>query len=180
MIGLVQKIEGVMVKEKLKSNCFVFLFITGLGGFSSSVNAEFWVDEDGGALVQITKETLSILSIDNFYYFDQIFTSVRKENSPIRVCAGKNEEGITGRPNICISNLTAKYSMHNKGKVRALHIDTKENEGLIDLMKMTDQLLREGSIAKVSIDDGDLYAAYTLYEHYQLTPESHNILLLPD
>ena len=170
----------MITKEKLRSNCFVFLIIAGLSGFSSSVNAEFWVDEDGGALVQITDETLSILSINNFYYFDQIFTSVRKHNSLIRVCAGKTQEGSTGRPDICISNLTAKYSMHNKGKVRALHVDLKESAGLIDLMKITDQLLREGSTAKVSIDDGDLYAAYTLHEHYQLTPESHTILLLPD
>jgi hypothetical protein len=78
MTGLVQRIEDVMAKEKLKSNYFVFLILVGLSGFSSSVNAEFWVDEDGGALVQITDETLSILSINNFYYFDQIFTSVRR------------------------------------------------------------------------------------------------------
>lgn len=169
-----------MAKEKLKINYFVFLILAALGGFSSSVNAEFWIDEDGGALVQITDETLSILSINNFYYFDQIFTSVRKEKSPVRVCAGMTDDTTTGRPNVCVSNLTAKYSMHNKGKVRALHIDIKERSSLIDLMKITDQLLREGSVTKVSIDDGDLYAAYTLHEHYQLTPESHNILLLPD
>jgi len=169
-----------MVLTKIKSRFSDFLILVVLIGFSANSNAEFWVDEDGGALVLITDEILSILSINNFYYFDQIFTSVRKESVPIRVCSGVTEEGNTGRPSICVSNLTARYSVHNKGKVRALHIDIKESASLIDLMKITDQLLREGSTAKVSIDDGDLYAAYTLHEHYQLTPESHNILLLPD
>lgn len=149
-------------------------------GFSPWSKAEFWVDEDGGALVLITDETLSILSINNFYYFDQIFTSVRKEQSPVRICAGTANEGSTGIPKNCVLGLRATYSMHHKGKVRALHIDIQDNPALIDLMEIADKSLREGLVTKVSIDDGDLYAAYTIHRDYQLTPESHNILLLPD
>lgn len=168
------------MEEKSNPIGLVVLILVGLMSISSSAEAEFWVDEDGGALVQITDETVSIFSINNFYYFDQIFTSVRKQNSPIRVCAGMTDEGSAGRPNICVPNLTAEYSMHHKGNVRALHIEIKGNDSLIDLMKITDQLLQSGLPAKVSIDDGDLYSAYTLHKNYQLTPESHNILLLPD
>ena len=153
-----------------------FLFV----GFSTNSMAEFWVDEDGESLVLITDETLSILSIDDFYYFDQIFTSVRKEKAPVRICAGTSVEGSTGVPESCVSNLSATYSMHHKGRVRALHIDIQESPALVELMKTTDKSLRAGQVTKVSIDDSDLYAAYTLQKDYQLTPESHNILLLPD
>jgi len=155
--------------------CFAFSL-----GFPSESKAEFWVDEDGESLVLITDETLSILSIDDFYYFDQIFTSVRKEKAPVRICAGTTVEGSTGVPESCVSNLSATYSMHHKGRVRALHIDIQDSPALVELMKTTDKSLRAGQVTKVSIDDNDLYAAYTLQKDYQLTPESHNILLLPD
>ena len=147
---------------------------------STSVKAEYWVDEDGGALVFIDDEVLSFYSIDNFYYFDQIFTSVRKEKTPVRICAGLEKDGASGLPETCVSNLTAEYTMHHKGKVRALHIDLQDSSTLLDLIESIETSLQDGFVTKVSIDDSDLYAAYTLHRHYQLTPESHNILLIPD
>ena len=44
------------------------------------------------------------------------------------------------------------------------------------LLSAFEDALRNKQKMKISIDDGDLFSAYTLHESYKLTPEVQNVL----
>jgi hypothetical protein len=138
---------------------------------------DVWTDEDGGSFVRIKGGIVSIYNLNNFYYFDQIFTTIRKGESNIRVCFGENVENKTGTPTDCFKNVKASFSVHNKGKNRAIHA---EMINYPFMLKAFEAYLSSGTTMKISIDNGDLYYASILNQNYKLTAESDAILKLPD
>ena len=137
--------------------------------------AEVWIDEDGTTAIEIKEQgQISFLDTGSFYYFDQIFGNVRKNDIQLRVCLGSPREGM---PSDCFSNLPTHYSFHNRGKTRALHVDLSNFPFLLSAFE---EKLRLGETLKISIDDGDLYSAYTLNNTYKLKEEAMNIFKLSD
>jgi hypothetical protein len=86
----------------------------------SIAKADSWVDDDGGAIVKMQDGIISIYSLNSFFYFDEIFSNVRKHRIKVRVCLGFNKPK---HPKDCGREVTTRYSMHNQGKNRAIHAD---------------------------------------------------------
>ena len=146
----------------------LFLMLVMLTPFAKSDN---WVDIDGGAIVRFKHESISIFSMDSCYYFDQIFTAVRKEKIPLRLCIGPGD--VDGRPLDCFENVSSAPRVYNEGKNRALHLDFSNHPFVIELLE--ERLFNNYKI-KISIDDGDLYSAYTLHKSYVISDEADKIL----
>jgi hypothetical protein len=160
------------------SNKYLFLLISAfLLVTMSSAKADTWVDEDGGAIVSIEGGVVSVHNLNSFYYFDQLLTNIRKQKVKIRLCMGISETKKTGMPTDCFTYLPADYSFHNKGQNRAIHVEVSTHPFLLEAFE---SYLKSGKTMKVSLDDGDLFAAYTLNQAYALTPDSEKILSLPD
>ena len=155
----------------------VFLFIGLFWGTIPLAKADSWIDEDGESIVKVEDTVITIYSLNSFYYFDEIFSNVRKNDKKIRVCFGFDENGKTGRPTDCIEHLKAHYSFHNHGKNRAIHVDISSFPFLISAFE---DYLKAGRTMRISLDDYDLYAAYTLNKTHALTKKSKDILALPD
>jgi hypothetical protein len=148
----------------------LFLMLVMLTSFAKSDN---WVDIDGGAIVRFKDESISIFSLNSFFYFDQIFNAVRKEKKQLRLCIGKGD--MAGRPNDCFEDVSALPRIYNQGKNRALHLDFSSHPFVIELLE--DQLVN-GHLIKISIDDGDLFSAYTLHKTHIISEEADRILSL--
>jgi hypothetical protein len=140
----------------------------------SIAKAGSWVDEDGGAIVKMQDGIISIYSLNSFFYFDEIFSNVRKHRIKVRVCLGFNEPN---RPKDCRREVTTRYSMHNQGKNRAIHADMSAFPFIVSAFE---DYLRSGRTMKISFDDGDLYAAYILNKTHVIDKKSKKILALPD
>ena len=141
----------------------------------TAVKSGVWIDEDGYTAIEIKEnKKISIFDTGSFYYFDQIFGNVRKNKIKLRVCLGLPKKGM---PSDCLGELQTHYSFHNRGKTRALHVDLSNYPFLISSFE---QKLRSGETLKISIDDGDLYSAYTLNKAHKLKEESMKIFKLSD
>ena len=148
----------------------LFLVLLILTPFAKSDN---WVDIDGGAVVRFKPESISIFSMDSFFYFDQIFNAVRKEGIKLRLCIGRGDS--EGRPKDCFEDVSALPRIYNQGKNRALHLNFSNHPYVIELLE--DQLTT-GHQLKISIDDGYLFSAYTLHKAHVISEEADRILSL--
>ena len=55
----------------------------------TAVKSDVWIDEDGTAAIEIKKNGLiSFFDTGSFYYFDQIFGNVRKNEIKLTLCLG--------------------------------------------------------------------------------------------
>jgi len=144
----------------------VALFVT----LASYAAAETWVDEDGGGFIEIQKGIITVSDTSSFYFFDQVFTSLRKKRS-INFCLGIDQG--SGMPSDCFKAVSAKPLFFNNGKRRSIEIDMTQSSYLLSAFE---DALRNKQKMKISIDDGDLFSAYTLHESYKLTPEAQNVL----
>ena len=137
--------------------------------------AEVWIDEDGKTAIEINERgQVSFFDTASFYYFDQIFGNVRKNDIHLRACLGFPGKGM---PSDCFSDLPTNHSFHNRGKTRALHVDLSNFPFLLSSFE---EKLKLGQTLEISIDDGDLYSAYTLNKAYKLNKEAMKIFKLSD
>lgn len=156
------------------------IFVVIVVGFLFNITAaksDVWIDEDGTSFVEIKDGMVSIYNLTDFYYFDQIFTTIRNGNSKIRVCIGENIENKTGMATDCFIDIKASYSSHNKGKIRAIHA---EMFNYPFILKAFGEYLDSENTMKISIDNNDVYYATVLNINYKLTAESEAVLKLPD
>ena len=143
--------------------------------FPTAVKSNVWIDEDGATAIEINKNGLiSFFDTGSFYYFDQIFGNVRKNNLKLTLCLGFPKKG---RPSDCLENLPSDFSVQNKGKTRALHVDLSIYPFLTSSFE---QQLRLGKTMEISIDDGDLYSSFSLNKGFKLKEESIKIFKLSD
>ena len=141
----------------------------------TAVKSDVWIDEDGATAIEINKNGLiSFFDTGSFYYFDQIFGNVRKNNLKLTLCLGFPKKG---RPSDCLENLPSDFSVQNKGKTRALHVDLSTYPFLTSSFE---QQLRLGKTMEISIDDGDLYSSFSLNKGFKLKEESIKIFKLSD
>jgi hypothetical protein len=177
-------VESIDINFKFKKDStmkklplLVFLFIGLFWGTIPLAKADSWIDEDGDSIVIVEDTVISIYSLNSFYYFDEIFSNLRKNDKKIRVCFGFDANGETGRPADCIKDLAANYSIHNHGKNRAIHVDISSFPFLISAFE---DYLKAGRTMRISLDDDDLYAVYILNKTHALTKESKDVLALTD
>ena len=162
----------------MKKLLLVYLFI-GLWGIMPLAKADSWIDEDGDSIVKVEDTVITIYSLNSFYYFDEIFSNVRKNDKKIRVCFGFDENGKTGRPTDCIKDLavaSSSVSIRNHVK-KAIHVDISSFPFLVSAFE---DYLKAGRTMRISLDDYDLYAAYILNKTHALTEESKDVLALTD
>jgi len=143
--------------------------------FPTPLIAGVWIDEDGKTAIEINeKGKVSFFDTGSFYYFDQIFGNVRKNDIHLRACLGFPRKGM---PSDCFSDLPTHHSVHNRGKTRALHVDLSKFPFLLSSFE---EKLMLGETLEISIDDGDLYSGYTLNKAYKLKEEAMKIFKLSD
>ena len=141
----------------------------------TAIKSDVWVDEDGTTVIEIKENGLiSFFDTGSFYYFDQIFGNVRKNEIKLTLCLGFPQKD---RPSDCLKKLPSNFSVHNNGKTRALHVDLSKYPFLTSSFE---NQLRLGKTIEISIDDGDLYSSYTLNKGYKLREESIKIFKLSD
>ena len=136
--------------------------------------ADTWIDEDGNTFIVIENGMLSIYSTNSFYYFDELFTDVRK-GAELRLCLGIKTG--TGMASDCVGQFTPVPGFNNAGKTRSLHFDVGH---LPFIMKAFEDYLSKGETMKLSIDNLDLFSAYSLNADYKLNSEALNTLNLSD
>lgn len=142
--------------------------------FQTAAAAATWVDEDGDTFILVNEKTLSIYSTNSFYYFDELFTDVRK-GAKIRLCVGVKSG--TGMASDCIGNFNPSPGFNNQGKTRSLHFNIEQFPFVIEAFE---DYLRAGETMKLSIDNFDLFSAYSLNAKYELSEEALRTLELPD
>jgi len=157
------------MKQLKKIVCMLMLTF-----YQTSVVADTWVDEDGNTFIVIENGVLSIYSTNSFYYFDELFTDVRK-GAELRLCFGIKTG--TGMASDCVGQFTPVPGFNNAGKTRSLHFDVGH---LPFIMKAFEDYLSKGETMKLSIDNLDLFSAYSLNADYKLNSEALNILNLSD
>jgi hypothetical protein len=151
---------------RVKNGFFALL----AGVFSSQIAlSETWVDEDGEALVVIDFPTVKIVSTGSYYFFDRIFDSVRAEKE-VRLCIGS--AGNEGVASDCLIGVPS-VEFQNKGNVRVIAYETIYSEFMLQAVE---RYLREGERIKVTVDDFDLYAGYTLHKDHELTEKAKQML----
>ena len=139
------------------------------------VKSDVWIDEDGTTAIEIKENGLiSFFDTGSFYYFDQIFGNVRKNNIKLTLCLGFPQKD---RPSDCLEKLPSDFSIHNRGKTRALHVDLSKYPFLT---LSFEQQLKLGKTMEISIDDGDLYSSYILNKDYKLKEKSIKIFKISD
>jgi len=143
--------------------------------FPTAIKSDVWIDEDGTTAIEIKENGLiSFFDTGSFYYFDQIFGNVRKNEIKLTLCLGFPQKD---RPSDCLEKLPSNFSVHNKGKTRALHVDLSNFPFLTSSFE---EKLRLGKTMEISIDDGDLYSSFYLNKGYKLKEESIKIFKLSD
>ena len=143
--------------------------------FPTAIKSDVWIDEDGTTAIEIKENGLiSFFDTGSFYYFAQIFGNVRKNKINLNLCLGIPQKGM---PSDCFKKLPTKFSVHNNGKTRALHVDLSNYPFLTSSFE---DLLRLGKTMEISIDDDDLYASFSLNKNYKLKKESIKIFKLLD
>ena len=65
----------------MKTLKIVFL-ISFFLSYSTFAKSDVWVDEDGGAVVRVYEEKISIYSLNLSLYFEQKFQAASHENIP--------------------------------------------------------------------------------------------------
>lgn len=138
--------------------------------FPISAAAEIWFDEDGESAVVFDGSALSIYSIGDFYYFDQLFGAARN-GTKLRVCID-NDRGA-GRAVECLGFHPVSVGFDNGGHTRSLHFDIESMEIVFEVFE---GFILEGETMKISIDDNDLFAAYTLHKENKLTERAREQL----
>lgn len=133
-----------------------------------------WIDKDGKSAAVVNDGILSIYSMSDFYYFDELFSDVR-DGSKIRICIGFDDG--TGTASDCIGHFIASAGFYNEGKTRALHFNI---EAFGFIFHAFENFLIEGRTMKLSIDNNDLYSAYYLNKKFKLTDGTRRILELQD
>lgn len=139
-----------------------------------SAFADTWVDKDGDTFVTIENRILSVYSTGSFYYFDQLFTAVR-QGDRLRVCIGFSSSPGMGTD--CLGTFAPIAGFNNEGKNRSLHFSIASFEFVFTAFE---DYLRDGREMKISIDNGDLFSAYSLGRDYELNEDAQQILRLPD
>ena len=85
------------------------------------VKSDVWIDEDGTTAIEIKENGLiSFFDTGSFYYFDQIFGNVWKNEIKLILCLGFPQKD---RPSDYLEKLPNNFSVHNHGKTRALHVN---------------------------------------------------------
>lgn len=140
---------------------------------TSPASADVWVDEDGVSAVQIEDGILTIYSLDDFYFFDHLFSQVRAGEGKLRLCVGFG--GASGMASDCLGVFDAVPAFYNHGKNRALHFDI---DGFGFVFFSFEEYLRAGRTMKLSIDNGDLFSGYSLNIDYALTEGALEILAI--
>lgn len=138
------------------------------------LSADVWVDEDGYSAVKIDDDYLSIYSLDANYFFDILFTDVR-QGTTLQLCVGFDDAAGIGSD--CLGSFTAVPEFYNDGKNRALHLYVR---GLSFVFTAFEDYLHDGRVIKVSIDNADLFSAYSLHRDNQLNESAKEILRLQD
>jgi hypothetical protein len=141
---------------------------------ANPINAETWVDIDGGAYVVIEGDMLSVHDTSSFYYFDELFSEVRNGGA-LRLCLGADTG--TGMATDCLGASYPQVGVNNEGKNRSLHFDIVNFPWIFDIFERS---LRSGSSMKLSIDNGDLFYATTLNQEHFLNEVAVDILDLND
>lgn len=139
---------------------------------SLQASADYWINEDGDGVLRIDERSVSFFSIGDDYYFDQIFTNVRKNKTEVSLCFGFRTPE-TKRPKACLDKLLATPGFQNDGRVRALHVNTEKELFFTILVQGQ---LRDGSTVFISVDDGDLYSLYSVNGENALSTESERIM----
>lgn len=155
---------------KMVSRLILLLFVL----LPVPLNADVWVDEDGASAIKIEDDFLSIYSLDDFYYFDELFSNVRR-GAKLRLCVGF--DAGPGMASDCVGSFAATPGFYNQGKNRALHFDVST---LSFVFASFEDYLRSGRTMKVSIDNDDLFSAYTLNIDHRFTEEALRVLALSD
>jgi len=150
------------------------LLVAGFCSTAVSAFAGSWIDEDGDTFVVIDNEILSIYSTGSFYYFDQLFMAVR-QGERLQLCVGFAKG--TGVATDCLGTFTPTAGFNNKGENRSLHFSIANFEYVFIAYE---DYLRNGREMKISIDNGDLFSAYSLRRDYELGEKAQQILRLPD
>lgn len=161
---------AIMMEAKGKK--MLRFFVALLFAIPLPLSADVWVDEDGVSAVEIEGERLTIYSLDNFYYFDELFTHVRRRDT-LRLCVGFG--GEVGTASDCLGDFVAIPAFYNGGKNRALHFNIS---GLSFVFFSFEEYLRAGRAMKLSIDNGDLFSAYNLHIDFKFTEDALEILAI--
>lgn len=158
--------EKNMKAIKLFSNALLVI----LCFYPISLKADTWIDEDGDSAVQIRDKFLTIYSLGGWYYFDELFSDVR-QGSLLRLCLGF--EPGPGMATDCLGKFEVTPSVHNEGYNRSLSFNIEVFSFIIDDFENS---LRSGKTLKLSIDNDDLFAAYTLNVEYKFNEDALEIL----
>ena len=151
---------------------YAFLFLYPIP--AQLVMANTWIDEDGDTAISIDDLGLSIYSMSNFYYFDEIF-SAALDKQKIRLCIGPAEgEGIAEN---CYENLVVHTASYSKGKNQSLDFSIKDHEQNFQAFK---QSLSNGKKMKVSIDNYTFWASYSLHIDHKLDTQYEEMLIWID
>jgi hypothetical protein len=164
---------GAYLAEILRRYVLTLLIINVFSA-ASSAYADTWVDVDGDTFVTIDNEILSVYSTGSFYYFDQLFTAVR-QGDLLRVCVGFSSG--PGMATDCLGSFVPIAGFNNEGKNRSLHFGISNFEFVFTAFE---DYLRDDREMKISIDNGDLFSAFSLRRDYELTEDAQKILKLPD
>ena len=137
---------------------------------ASVVDEDTWIDEDGDTAISINDLQLSIYSMNNFFYFDEIFSAVLDKRK-IRLCIGPT--GGAGIAENCFENLFVSPASYSRGKNSNLSFSIDNHQQEFQAFKSS---LRAGNAMKVSIDNYHIYASYTLHNEHYLDPEFEDML----
>lgn len=143
-----------------------FAFAFCFNSFTPHVKKkDTWIDEDGSAAIHIGDNSISIHTMTNFYWFKKIFDKAASPGK-IRLCIGPDDGyGIAQNCFEHLSITRMSFSSCSKGQTHSLIFDSKNNEVSFTPFK---QILDNGNTIKVSIDDYDIFASYSLHENYEL------------
>lgn len=149
---------------------FAFLFLYTIPP-AQLVIANTWIDEDGDTAISIGDLGLSIYSMNNFYYFDEIF-SAALDGQKIRLCIGPAEgEGIEEN---CYETLIVSTALYSKGKNQSLYFSIKDHQQDFQAFK---QSLLNGKEMKVLIDNYTVWASYSLHNDHKLDTQYEEMLI---
>ena len=124
-----------------------------------------WADVDGEAYVIVGREHLSVNSLSDFFYFDEVFKSAM-DGVPTRLCVG--EDHSPGMAAKCLGEFDAVTSIKDSGKNRSLTFLIPNFSS--ELEKLNSRLHNGGKV-KISIDNGKLFSAYDLHKSHKLKIE---------